>query len=61
MIKSLYHTFAFCLLFVIAIAFMKRPYFTRNNTMVIVFLLAIAVFHAYDVWWFSCHEGPAPI
>ena len=62
-IKSTYHSFALLILLFVAITFLCRPYFTnkRINIFIIVSLVLIALFHAYDVWWFYYKEGPAPI
>jgi hypothetical protein len=62
-IKIAYHTFATVLLLWLALSFFRKPYLHKKlwNQVVIVSLLLMAIFHAYDVWWFCEKDGPAPI
>jgi len=51
------------LLLWLALSFFRKPYLHKKlwNQVIIVSLLLMAVFHAYDVWWFCEKDGPAPI
>ena len=62
-IKSTYHTFALIIILFVAILLMKYKCITnkRLNLIISISLILIAIFHAYDVWWFYNKEGPAPI
>jgi TRAP-type mannitol/chloroaromatic compound transport system permease small subunit len=53
-IKSSYHLFAF--LFLIILAFTLKI-----NIYIKLGLIFIAIFHAYDVWWFFNNTKDAPI
>jgi len=62
-IKSTYHTFAMIILLFVAILLIKHQCIInkRLNLFTAIALILIAIFHAYDVWWFYNKEGPAPI
>jgi hypothetical protein len=53
-VKIVYHALACLLLVHVAVVLARRPF-------VACCLIAIAAFHAYDVWWFFNQKGPAPI
>lgn len=53
-IKSLYHAFAFIILFYIAFN-VKLPNYQKYT------LLFIGIFHAYDMYWFFNNTSDAPI
>jgi protein-S-isoprenylcysteine O-methyltransferase Ste14 len=65
-IKIAYHTFATVLLLWLALSFfLQKSCLDRKkkrwNRCVAVCLFLMAIFHAYDVWWFCEKDGPAPI
>jgi len=54
-VKIVYHALACLLLVHVAVVLARR------RLLVACCLIAIAVFHAYDVWWFFNQKDPAPI
>jgi hypothetical protein len=62
-VKITYHTYALLIILLVAILYITHPYYTNKkiNLFIFISLLLIVIFHAYDVWWFYKHDGPAPI
>jgi len=54
-VKSLYHLLAALLILFIALR-VKNIHITVK-----ILLIAISIFHFYDVWWFFKNDGNAPI